>query len=100
MFARSYIPSFWEARLMAKLNTKVNLIAPDSIDIPLVRADHAATSNIFRVFFEVFLSLTSTSLGYILGLKDPSRFHWIALSACLILTIAFLVVSYRFGRAE
>ena len=41
---------------MATINVKATVSAPSEINIPLVRADYHATSNVFRVFFEVSLA--------------------------------------------
>lgn len=76
-----------------KVNTKVT--APETIDIPLVRADIMHVSQTFRTFFELFLSFTSTLLGYVIALPVISGFHWLVLTACALATIAFLVLSMR-----
>ena len=83
---------------MAKIDIKAIISAPLEINIPLVRADHAATANIFRIFFEIFLSLFSAQLGYVLSLANPERFHWIALSICGVATASFLAISVRVAR--
>ena len=50
---------------MATINVKTTVSAPSEINIPLVRADYHAMSNVFRVFFEVFLAGSSANLrGY------------------------------------
>lgn len=78
-------------------NLKVNAVftAPENIEIPLVRADVMRISAIFRVYFEVALSITSTLLGYVLSLPTPAPIHWVFLSVCAIATISFLYLSYR-----
>lgn len=77
-------------------NLKVNAVftAPENIEIPLVRADVMRISGIFRVCFEVALSITSTLLGYVLSLTEPTRIHWVFLGVCLIATGAFLYLTY------
>lgn len=82
-------------------NLKVNAIftAPENIEIPLVRADVMRISAIFRVCFEVALSITSTLLGYVLSLMDPTRIHWVFLTVSLIATGAFLYLSYSQGKS-
>jgi hypothetical protein len=58
---------------MARINVRVTVTAPEEISIPSVRANYSSTANIFRVFFENFLSLSlslfSTLLGYVLSLR-------------------------------
>jgi hypothetical protein len=43
---------------MARINVRVTVTAPEEINIPSVRANYSSTANIFRVFFEIFLSLS------------------------------------------
>jgi len=78
-----------------KVNTKI--LAPTEIDIPLVRADHHQTSNIFRFFFEVFLSIFSALLGYILSLKDPQTIHYVSLVITGVGALAFIVMYIYFS---
>lgn len=83
---------------MARVDIKTNLIAPNEINIPLVRADHAQTANVFRTCFEVALSLFSTILGYTLGMSAPLNIHWIFVAVCGLATLAFLLLSYRYSK--
>ena len=85
---------------MAKIDVKANVIAPAEINVTLIRADRASVSNIFRLFFEVFLALGSTILGSILTDPHPTTFKWVVLGICAILTIIFALVSFFFGRQE
>jgi hypothetical protein len=85
---------------MARLEIKTTVTAPTTIDIPLVRADHAATSHIFRTFFEVALSIFTTLLGYILGLESTLKIHWVFLVLMFAATLAFLILSIRAGRSS
>ena len=82
-------------------NLKVNAIftAPENIEIPLVRADVMRISSIFRVCFEVALSITSTLLGYVLSLTDTTRIHWVFLTVSLIATCVFLYLSHSQGKS-
>ena len=84
---------------MAQITVKTSVTAPSEITIPLVRADHAATSNVFRICFEIFLSLFSSLLGFILGMQNPTNFHWVALIACGFATASFLGLNMYF-RSE
>lgn len=83
---------------MANLKVNAKIIAPENIDIHLVRADVMHVGATFRVCFEVALSLTSTLIGYILSLQSPLPVHWVFLSVCAIATVAFLVLSHRKQR--
>lgn len=85
---------------MAKLDIKTTVSAPTTIDIPLVRADHAHTSHTFRTCFEISLSIFSTLLGYILGLSTTLRIHWIFLVLMGVATIAFLILSVQASKSS
>lgn len=82
-----------------KINTKIS--APSEIDIPLVRADHHETSNIFRLFFEVFLSIFSVLLGNTLSLDEPQTIHYISLTITGVAALAFIsLYAYFCHRAK
>lgn len=83
---------------MARLNVKATVTAPMEITIPLVRADHAHTANIFRVGFEISLSVFSTLLGYVLSMKSPELIHLIFLVFAAAVTVACLCLSVRTGK--
>jgi len=83
---------------MANLKVNTKIIAPESIDIHLVRADVMHVSTTFRVCFEVALSLTSTLMGYILSLQIVIPIHWVFLTVSVIATLAFLILSHRKQR--
>lgn len=85
---------------MAKIDIKANVIAPAEINVALVRADRASASNIFRLFFEVFLALSSTIVGAVITTPSPTHFMLIVLGVSIILTIAFAIISFVFGRPE
>lgn len=80
---------------MANLKVNTRVTAPATVEVALVRADVMHVSHTFRAFFEVFLSLTSTLIGYLLSLQTPVPFHWVALVICCCLTAAFFVLSVR-----
>lgn len=80
---------------MAKLNVNAKITAPETINIPLVRADVLHVSTTFRVCFEVGLALTSALLGYVLSLKEVLPIHWIFLAVSGAATIAFLILTHR-----
>lgn len=83
---------------MARINVNANVTAPAEITIPLVRADHHETSNIFRVCFEVFLSLFSGLLGVVLSIKNPEAIHYVSLAICGLASIVFLIITFMYGN--
>jgi hypothetical protein len=85
---------------MARINVKANVTAPAEINVALVRADHASVANIFRLFFEIFLALSSTILGSVLTDPSATRFQFIVLGTSVLLAFVFAIVSYKFGRPE
>lgn len=83
---------------MAKLDVKATFTAPNEIRIPLVRGDHHEVSGVFRVCFEVALSVFSTLLGYTLSLTSLEKIHWLFLGVSFAAMAAFLILSHRFGQ--
>ena len=83
---------------MTRLNVRTNVTAPDEINIPLIRADFHQTSGIFRVCFEVALSLFSTLLGYVIQLQSILAIHYIGLGVTGIACATFLYLSHDFGK--
>ena len=83
---------------MAQINTKVNITAPDVINVDLIRADYASTSSIFRICFEIFLALFSVILGHFLSINRDTLLpiHWLSLAICGIATAAFLWLTFWF----
>lgn len=79
---------------MARINTKLTLEAPEEISVPLVRADHLEMSNTFRLFFEVFLALTSSLVGVIISTPKVETIHWVFLSVSAVSSVIFLYKSY------
>lgn len=82
---------------MARIDIRANVLAPSEINIPLVRADHHETSNVFRAFFEIFLSLFSGLLGYVLSLERVEPIHYVALAITGVGAASFMVVSMYFS---
>ena len=83
---------------MANLKVNAKITAPESIEIPLVRADVLHVSDTFRASFEIFLSVTSTLAGYVLSLQATLLIHWVFLVVTTLATVAFLVLSVRKRR--
>lgn len=74
---------------------KVNVTAPESIDIPLVRADHLQTSNTFRICFEISIACAFSFLSITLSDTNASKFHWAATIISFIAMVSFGTLSYR-----
>jgi hypothetical protein len=83
---------------VAKINVDAIVTAPQQITVPLIRADHAETSNIFRLCFEVFLAIFASLLGYVLALPTPTKIHWVFLAVIGLSTVAFGILSFRYSR--
>ena len=85
---------------MATINVKTTVSAPSEINIPLVRADYHAMSNVFRVFFEVFLAGSSATFGAIQTMPQPPTIYWVVLGAGLLSGSAFLGCSLYYGKSS
>ena len=83
---------------MANLRVNARITAPESIEIPLVRADVLHVSDTFRVSFEIALSVTSSLAGYVLSLQTTLPIHWVFLAVTTLATVAFLYLSVRKRR--
>ncbi len=83
---------------MAEINIETTVTAPDKINITLVRADHAYTTNIFRTFFEIFLVVTGVLVGHLLSLKVVENIYWLFLVTLGLSDAAFLLLSYSFRK--
>ena len=84
---------------MAKIDIKATVSAPSEINIPLVRADYHATSNVFRVFFEVFLAVSSTTFGAILTMTEPQIIYWVVLGIFAVSGVTFLGFSLYYRKS-
>ena len=75
---------------MAEISgVKATVSAPSEINIPLVRADHYATANIFRFFFEFFLACFSGTVGTVLTMTKTSPVYWVMLGIFGVSLLAF-----------
>ena len=84
---------------MAVFNVKATVSAPEEINIPLVRADLHAVGNLFRVFFELFLSFFSATLGAVMTMGDAATtFHLVVLWTCGGCVLAFGGCAFYHGR--
>ena len=83
---------------MAKIDVKAVVTAPSEITIPLVRADHHQTSNVFRVAFEVFLALFGGLMGHVLSIDKPEVIHFLFLGVCGFAAVIFLCCSLKAGK--
>ena len=79
---------------------KTTVSAPSEINIPLIRADYHETANIFRVFFEIFLSLSSATLGALLVMPQRPFIYVVVLLACVLLGAVCLRLTYSYGRSS
>ena len=85
---------------MATINVKATVSAPSEINISLVRADYHATSNVFRVFFEVFLACFSATFGAVLTMTQPPTFYWVFLIVFALFGLAFLGCVFYYSRSS
>jgi hypothetical protein len=83
---------------MAKLDVKATFSAPEEINIPLVRGDVADQASVYRICFEVGLSLFSALVGVILGIDKVERIHWVPLFVCGVAALTFLGLNVRLMR--
>lgn len=85
---------------MARINTKLSIQAPEEINVPLVRADHLETSNVFRLCFEIFLAITASLVGVVLSTDNVEKLLWAFLTVTTIASIGFLVLSYKYKNPK
>ena len=88
---------------MATIKIKVDatVSALEHINIPLIRADQAEVTNIFRIFFELSLAFLSAAIGHVLSIEKMEGIHWFALGIPAFFTAVSLIitiVSYRKSR--
>ena len=83
---------------MADLDIKTRVTGPDEINVELVRSDYIATSNIFRVFFEIFLALSSALVGVVMSVTVRTTIHWVFLSVVGVSTLSFLILSLIYSK--
>lgn len=85
---------------MTIINVKATVSAPSEINIPLVRADHHAMSNVFRIFFEVSLACFSGTLGAVLTMPQTPIFYWVVLIIFGCFGLTFLKFTSSFGKSS
>ena len=85
---------------MATINVKATVSAPSEINIPLVRADYHATSNVFRVFFEVSLACFFGNLRAIQTMTQPPTIYWVVLGVFTVFGAAFLGCSLYYNKSS
>ncbi len=83
---------------MPTVRVKTTLTAPSEVNVSLVRADRLRTGNVFRVFFEIFLAITSSLVGVVLSVPNPTVLHFAFLGVVAMAAVAFLALSVWFGR--
>lgn len=86
---------------MTKISIPTKIDIPDNIEVRLVREDILETSNIFRIFFEIFLALFGGVFGVFLTSPKFEFNHWFLFASLLVLTGVFLFFTYRYnGKAR
>ena len=83
---------------MATVDTQLSLSAPVEINIPLVRADHLSTSNVFRILFEMFLAISSALISVILSSNTANKIHWAFFGVTSLSSFLFLALSVWFSK--
>ncbi|NVK42120.1 MAG: hypothetical protein HWE39_12840 [Oceanospirillaceae bacterium] len=84
---------------LTKTTTKMTLDTPREINVKLIRADTLETSDTFRVFFEISLSIASTVAGYILSSSSKTPNIAIIFLICAITSAGFsLYHSMKYRR--
>ena len=83
---------------MAIFDVKTTVTGPDEINVPLIRADYLAVSNIFRIAFEFFLACFSATLGAVLTMPKPETIHCVVLGVTALAAAAFAGFSYSYGK--
>ena len=85
---------------MATINVEATVSAPSVVNVQLIRADHLETANIFRGFFELFLTIFSAIFGAVITMKQPMTVHWVMLVVFALLTLVFFTYFYQYGKAS
>lgn len=85
-----------------KRNIEVDVTTPQGITIPLVRGDFFGVSNIFRICFEIFLSITTALLGVILSLgQEIPTVYKVFIAVTGFTAVAFLGLTiYYYNKAH
>lgn len=82
---------------MGRINVKTTVTAPDSITIPLVRADMHGTGQVFRIFFEIFLTISAIICGHIIGKQNIELIYYIILAISGLFCLLFLGTSIYYS---
>lgn len=82
---------------MTKISIPTKIDIPDNIEVRLVREDILETSNIFRIFFEIFLALFGGVFGVFLTFQKFEFIHWFLFAFLFVLSGVFLYLSYRYN---
>ena len=78
---------------MPNLNVNTTIKAPKNIEIELVPISAISTSNTYRTFFEIFLTVSSALFGAILSLPSVTTLHLVFLTVMAISSAVFLYLS-------
>lgn len=71
---------------------------PESIQIKLVREDMFDVSNIFRILFEVSITLFGAMFGAYVSSVNFEKLHWLLFFILLVFSIVFLILWVRYYR--
>lgn len=86
---------------MANITVDTDVVAPKKIRVRLVREDHLATSNTFRICFELALALSSALGGAALSLEEVPDMHKVFLLTSVLASSFFLYMSHKeYKRAK
>jgi len=83
---------------VAEIKVPTTVTGPDQITVALVRGDYMDVSNVFRVLFEVFLSISATLLGVVLSIPSPTTLHFVFLTVIAVAGVTFLVLTVIYHR--
>ena len=84
---------------MAKISGITTIVSgPSEINISLVRADYQETANIFRMSFEIFLSLFSATAGALMTMPERPSIYFVVLAIWALFGGVSLWFTYSYGR--
>ena len=83
---------------MKDIDIKTRVRGPDEIIVRLERSDYHSMRNVFRVFFDIFLALTSAMVGVILSVTKVTVLHWVFLVVAGVSMFSFLITSVVFQK--
>ena len=86
---------------MAKISGITTIVSgPSEINISLVRADYQETANIFRISFEIFLSLFSATSGALMTMPERPSIYFVLLAIWALFGGVSLWFTCSYGRSS